>query len=215
MPSTKIKKLFEQIKPLYARRSKEILFHGWHHILFVRNKALFFSKSVNANKLIVEAAALTHDINYIVKPNSEPEIGKKLRQKLLSKAGFTFEEKNMIEKVILEAHTRTRIRKISPEGMALSDADTLFKALPITPIVLAQKYLLQNKVDLLKLARKITAEQNPLMKKNIYFYTAYAKKEYLHWAKVNLMLWNNVVEALKDKDVRNILQIVNQLKINK
>jgi hypothetical protein len=38
------------------------------------------------------------------------------------------------------------------------------------------------------------------MKQGIYFYTKPAKK-YLKWAKNNLILWNNVNEALKDKDI--------------
>lgn len=213
MSSSKIEKLFEQIQPLYMKHSKDLLFHGWHHITFVKKKALEFAGSVNANKFIVEAAALTHDLNFIVKPNSEPEEGKIIRQEFLGKAGFTNEEIIRIESVVMESHTGTRNEKITPEGMALSDADTLFKALPITPIIFAQKYITQNKVDIYKLAQKVTAEQNPLIKKDIYFYTDYAKERYLNWAKSNLQLWNNVVEALKDEDIKEILKIADELHV--
>lgn len=162
--------------------------------------------------MIVEAAALTHDLNYIVRPNSEPEEGKELRQKFLSKSGFTENEIEKIEAVVMESHTGTRSKKISSEGMVLSDADTLFKSLPITPIMFAQKYITQNKVDIYKLAQKVTSEQNPLIEKDIYFYTDYAKKKYLNWAKVNLKLWNNVVEALEDEDIKELLRLAAELK---
>lgn len=91
--------------------------------------------------------------------------------------------------------------------MALSDADTLFKSLPITPIIFAQKYITQNKVDIYKLAQKVTSEQNPLMDQDIYFYTDYAKKRYLNWAKDNLKLWNNVIESSTDEDIKEMLKI--------
>jgi uncharacterized protein len=211
MSSSKIEKLIILLKPLYLEHSKNLLFHGWHHITFVRKKALEFAESISANKLIVEAAALTHDLNYIVKPNSEPEEGKELRQEFLSKAGFIVDEITRIETVVMESHTGTRNERITLEGMALSDADTLFKALPITPIIFAQKYITQNKVDIYKLADKVTSEQNPLIEQDIYFYTDYAKRKYLNWAKDNLKLWNNVIEAFKDEDIKEILKIANEL----
>jgi len=211
MSSSKIEKLIALLKPLYLEQSKNLLFHGWHHITFVRKKALEFAESISANKLIVEAAALTHDLNYIVKPNSEPEEGKELRQEFLSKADFTADEITRIEAVVMESHTGTRNETVTPEGMALSDADTLFKSLPITPIIFAQKYITQNKVDIYRLANKVTSEQNPLIDQDIYFYTDYAKIRYLNWAKDNLKLWNNVIEALKDEDIKEILKVANDL----
>ena len=213
MSSSKVENLINLLKPLYLEHSKNLLFHGWHHITFVRKKALEFADSIDANRLIVEAAALTHDLNYIVKPNSEPEEGKELRQQFLSKAGFTNEEAEKIESVVMESHTGTRGKKVTLEGMALSDADTLFKSLPITPIIFAQKYITQNKVDIFKLAHKVTSEQNPLIEQDIYFYTDYAKKKYLSWAKDNLKLWNNVIEALNDEDIKEILKIADEMKV--
>lgn len=213
MDNTKIEKLLEKIQPLYIKHSKDLLVHGWHHIVFVKKKAIEFAGYINADKFIVEAAALTHDLNYIIKPNSEPEEGKALRQEFLSNAGFTDDEISKIENVVMESHTGTRDENISPEGMALSDADTLFKALPITPIIFAQKYITQNKVDVYKLALKVTSEQNPLIEKDIYFYTGYAKTKYLNWAKGNLQLWNNVVEALKDDDIQEVLKTAEELKV--
>lgn len=211
MSSSKIEKLVDLLTPLYLEHSKNLLFHWRHHIVFVQKKALEFAEFIKADTLIVEAAALTHDLNYIVKPNSETDEGKEIRQKLLSQAGFTTKEGNQIEIVVMESHTGTRNKNITPEGMALSDADTLFKSLPITPIIFAQKYITQNKVDIYKLAQKVTSEQNPLMDQDIYFYTDYAKTKYLNWAKDNLKLWNNVIEALKDEDIKEMLKIADDI----
>lgn len=213
MSLSKIKKLDKELSHLYKKHNKNLLYHGWHHITFVRKKSLEFAEQIKANKFMVEAAALTHDINYIAKINSQPEAGTKLRKTILNKTGFTEEEIKKIESIITESHTANRNKKITPEGMALSDADTLFKSLPITPIIFAQKYITQNKVDIYKLAHKITSEQNPLIKQNIYFYTKHAKKTYLNWAKCNLQLWNNVIEALNDKDVKELLQLTKKLQI--
>lgn len=207
MSSSKIEKLVDLLTPLYLEHSKNLLFHWRHHIVFVQKKALEFAEFIKADTLIVEAAALTHDLNYIIKPNSETEEGKEMRQNFLSESWFSIEEIAQIETVVTESHTGSRNKNITPEGMALSDADTLFKSLPITPIIFAQKYITQNKVDIYKLAQKVTSEQNPLMDQDIYFYTDYAKKRYLNWAKDNLKLWNNVIESSTDEDIKEMLKI--------
>lgn len=209
----KFKKLKVLLKELYLKNSKKLLFHGWHHISFVSKKGAEFAKSIGADVFLVESAGLVHDLNYIVIANSEPEVGQSLREKYLLKAGYSDQEIVQIERIIMESHTRTRTRKISKEGKALSDGDTLFKALPTTPILFASKYIEQNKVDIAKLAHKVSSEQNKLMKSGIYFYTTLAKKKYLKWAKINLALWNNVNEALKDADVSEMLSVAKQLKV--
>ncbi|MCX6808036.1 MAG: HD family phosphohydrolase [Patescibacteria group bacterium] len=205
---SKITQLLAQLKPLYKKHDKSLLFHGWHHIVFVRKKALKFASLIDADKLIVEAAALTHDLNHIIKSGSNPEIGMTLRKEFLSKAGFANEEINKIEHVIMEADIRIRNEKITPEGMALSDADTLFKCLPIMPIFFTSKYIAENKADIYKLARKIISEQEPLIKKGIYFYTDYAKKKYSDWAKCNLQLWKNVIDALEDDEIKEVMKSI-------
>jgi hypothetical protein len=43
---------------------------------------------IGANEAIVGATALTHNLNYIVKYNSEVEEGKGLRKEFLSKASL-------------------------------------------------------------------------------------------------------------------------------
>lgn len=194
------------LSALYKERSAELLFHGWHHISFVCAKAGVFAAEVGADVFLVRSAALVHDINYLVRKNSNPEEGKELRQKLLAEASYTPEEIDRIEGIVMEEHTETRDANISIEGQTLSDADTLFKALPITPIIFASKYIEENEIDIARLAEKICSEQNRLIESGIYFYTAKAKELYLDWAKVNLSLWNNVQDCLKDEDVKKMLE---------
>jgi len=203
----KINQLKEELIPLYQKHQKELLFHGWHHITFVTKKSVVFAKEIGANEFLVQSAALVHDLNYIVESNSKPEAGKELRHSILEKAGYTPDEIEEIEKIIVDECTTNRHSDISLESKALSDADTLFKALPVTPILFASKYIQENNVDIAKLAHKICAEQNHLMESGIYFYTDKAKEMYLKWAKVNLELWGNVEECLKDEDVREMLKI--------
>jgi len=197
--------LNSKVEKLYQENKSTLLFHGWHHITFVMRKAIEFSDAIQAETDIVKAAAITHDLNYIVKPNSEPEEAKPLRSQLLSESGYSPTEIQRIESIVMEAHTGTRGAQISEEGKALSDADTLFKSLPTTPILFASKYITQNKVDIYKLAEKVTSEQNPLMEQDIYFYTDVAKKKYLSWAKANLQVWNYVKDSFNDPDVQEML----------
>ncbi len=210
---SKINNLTLNLEKVYLKKSKKLLFHGWHHIVFVKNKAIVFAKSINANLFFVESAALVHDLNYIVKVNSEPEEANSYRNNILIKSGYSDEEIIKIENIIMEAHTAIRNQNISNEGKSLSDADTLFKSLPITPILFTNNYIKQNKIDIQKLANKITSEQNKLLDEGIYFYTDLAKTKYLNWAKTNLALWNNVKESLEDKSISEMLKIAENLKV--
>ena len=97
--------------------------------------------------------------------------------------------------------------------MALADADALYRSLPVTPLLFTSKYIAENKVDLYTLAEKITSEQNPLMEEDAYFYTDSAKRKYARWAKDNLQLWNNVMQALEDEDVKELLQTAKELQV--
>src|SRR5512147_491452 len=104
----KLNKLHRQITDLYGKHNSELLFHGWHHINFVTKKALEFAESISSDKFLVETAALVHDLNYIVEPNSEPEIAKDLRHSILADCGYTQTEIDRIEKIVMESHTGTR-----------------------------------------------------------------------------------------------------------
>lgn len=102
-------------------------------------------------------------------------------------------------------------RELSDEAKALADADTLFKAIPTTPILFASKFITQNKYDVEKLGHKIVEEQKPLMDSGTYFYTNIAKEKYLKWAKTNLEIWLNVLESLNDKDIKEMLKTASDL----
>ncbi|MCA9357366.1 HD domain-containing protein [Candidatus Nomurabacteria bacterium] len=206
----KIDFLKEKVKELYDEHNEKLLFHGWHHVQFVSKKAVEFSESIGADTELVEVAALVHDLNYVVQENSEPEAGSELRAKLLTEAGYSGEEIMQIESVVSEAHTGRRGHIISEEGKALSDADSLFKILPITPILFSSKYITENKVDIYKLSNMIVSEQTPLLAEGIYFYTDLAKERYLKWAKINLDLWTNVQESLQDEDVKEMLAVAKE-----
>lgn len=205
MDQEKVTVLRRIVEELYAEHQGTLLFHGWHHIAFVTKKAREFALSIGANVFLVESAALVHDVNYIVKVNSEPEDGAELRDQLLKKSRYAPDEMAKIEEIVMGAHLANRGKDETNEVKALADADTLFKALPITPILFASKYIQQNKVDIRSLSRKIVAEQKPLLEAGIYFYTDIAKEKYLRWAEGNINLWLNVEEALKDSDVQELL----------
>ncbi len=163
MSNDKLKKLWELTERLYMPHNDKLLFHGWHHVSFVAEKSREFSLDLGADIDIVESAALVHDLNYIVRPYSQASEGAELRASLLAQSGYTENEISEIESLVMQATTEGRSKNISINSQALSDADTLFKALPITPVVLSGKFLTENMVDLQKLAGKIVAEQKPLL----------------------------------------------------
>jgi len=109
---------------------------------------------------------------------------------------------------VIEAEMATRHRHISLEAQALSDADTLFKALPVTPVMLAHRYLAENGVSLRELATKIVGEQRGVHDAGFYFYGREAAAAYSHWASANLELWQCVVEALDDPSVNELLAAI-------
>jgi len=193
------------VEALYSAHEQDLPFHGWHHIKFVAKKSVYFGATISANLFIVESSALVHDLNYLVKVNSNAEAGAILRRQILSEADYIPTEIERIEKVVLESSTVNRGREISNEGKSLSDADTLFKALPITPVIFSAKYLSENRISLLKLAKKITEEQVKLMDEGIYFYTDIANEHYLQWGKVNLNLWRALIDAIEDQDVQELV----------
>lgn len=207
--------LAQQLHQLYYdQAAAHLLFHGWHHIHFTAKKAVEFAEEFpNVNKEFVEAAALTHDLNYVVKTNTDPELGKELRRSYLDKAGFHPDEIDTIDTIVMEAHTGTRHADISDAAKALSDADSLFKVMPLTPIIFSSHYIVENKVDLRQWADKIIREQKPLMEQGIYFYTKTANQNYLHWAKTDLALVEQVKEALDDPAIAEMLEIAYDLKV--
>lgn len=202
----RVAKLEDHVRRIYQDCDDDVPFHGWHHVDFVRNKATQFARERGADAVVVEAAALVHDLNYVVKKNSSLRDGSRLRRECLTLAGFDQDLVDQIEYLIAEAHTASRTADISLAGSALSDADTLFKALPVTPVVLAHRYLTENGISLRSLAEKILGEQTPLLEQGIYFYDESVAGRYLPWANANLALWRSIADALDDTDVVNLLR---------
>ena len=201
-----VSELRKTLIDLYDEKEDQLPFHGWNHIQFVTQKAIEFARHLEADIFLVESASLTHDLNYIAEKNSDPDAGSELRKSILSKIGYRPGDIEIIERVINEAHIVNRHKRvISIEAQALSDADTLFKALPITPVIIEKKYLDENGIELLTLATKIVRDQKVLLDNGTLFYTELANQKYLRWARTNIELWMNVLECLEEEDIRSLL----------
>ena len=206
--------LADNLKKLYYDKAADLLFHGWHHIYLTARKAVEFAEEFpDVDKEVVEAAALTHDLNYVIETNTEPEVGEQLRAQYLANAGFGSKEISRIESLVLEAHIATRNANISDAAKALSDADSLFKVMPLTPVIFSSNYIVENNIDIHEWADKILTEQIPLMDQGIYFYTKSANKKYLQWAKTDLELVKQVKESLEDPAIKEMLEIAYDLKV--
>lgn len=206
--------LAAQLQELYKERRGELLFHGWHHIYFVAVKAVEFAEELGVDKEIIEAAALTHDLNYLVDTRSGPELGAALREKYLNTNGFSKEEIEQVEAIVLEEYIATRGGgEISNEAKVLSDADSLFKVMPLNPVLFSSKFITETHTDLREWAERIIRQQKPLLAQGIYFYTATAKRKYLAWAETDLKLVEQVLEALDDPTIVEMLAIARELDV--
>jgi len=197
-----------RVHELCRRNGQQLPFHGWHHVSFVRAKGAQFAAHNGADVSLVETAALVHDLNYLIERNSAAAAGGALRLRILAESGVSDSAAAWIDAVVDEAEMATRHRDISIEAQALSDADTLFKALPVTPVMLAHRYLTENGISLRELASKIVGEQRGVHDAGFYFYSQEAADAYSHWASANLELWQCVMEALDDPSVNQLLAAI-------
>lgn len=212
MESPRNKVLYENLKNTYDSHKEDLLFHGWHHITFVTRKALEFAHEFKGiNREYLEAAALTHDLNYVVDTTSEVDDGRKLRIKELTTAGYSKNEINLIEKTIHDASTENSGGNISEMSKALSDADKLFKALPVGPMILSARYITETKADIRKWADRIIKDQKILLDKGVYFHTELAREKYTSWAELNLAWVQQVRDSLDDPDVQLFLDDCKEL----
>jgi uncharacterized protein len=208
VPPAAVAEVERQVRALCEGSAQKLPFHGWHHVSFVRSKAAVFAQHNGSDVALVETAALVHDVNYMVRRNSLAEDGRALRLGILTRAGVSEAVAEHIDDIVCEAEMRTRHRDISLPAQALSDADTLFKALPVTPVMLAHKYLDENGVSLRELATKIVGEQRGVHEEGYYFYSPQAAAMYSRWATANLELWQCIVESLDDPSVAELLTAV-------
>lgn len=205
-PTVRVKMLADEVKRRLEEHAHKLPFHGWPHTDFVRTKAVEFAAGRGADVVLVEATALVHDINYLVEPNSPPSAGLALRAQLLRECDFSAVEIKRIEEIIEGAHTEYRGRHVDLETACLSDADTLYKTLPITPVLYAHRYLDENGLELGELARKIVEEQVHKHDDNYYFYDAGLAEEYGEWIDVNLGLWKAIQQALADPAIATLVR---------
>lgn len=205
--SQKLSSLSTAIKNLYSSTEKELPFHGLPHIEFVVKKTRVFATSLGADDFLAESAAWIHDLNYFVKTTyNSPEEGKELWKKYLAEAGYSEEEIETVCDIVMEINTWSRDITISKEAQALSDADMLFKCLPITPIVFTPKYMQETKQSLGGLADTVIKLQRPLLDKGIYFYSNEAKEKYLTWAEQTVHLFSTIAESLEDADIQELVR---------
>jgi uncharacterized protein len=206
--SPRNKQLHDSLKVLYRQYADTLLFHGWHHISFVTRKALEFAEDLRVNKELIEAAALTHDLNYIADVTSDVDAGKSLRAEQHQKVGYNVEEIALIETTVHSASIQNRDENISDLAKALSDADSLFKVLPVGPMILTARFITETKTDLRKWADRIliSEAQQEKLDKGIYFYTDAARKRYTAWAKLDLEWVKMVRDSLDDPDIQSFLQ---------
>lgn len=200
-----LQELTERVRNLYDSFTSGLPFHGWHHVEFVRAKASLYADKNGANVAIVEAAAILHDLNYMVKRNSRVSAGEDLRKAILEDLNVASGTISWIERVIREAETEARDETAGLEAQALSDADTIFKALPITPVLLAHLYMEETGENLEQLCARIIRDQVKLHEKGIYFYNKEIAAQYDRWASANLELWNCIDDSLQQREVRDLV----------
>src|ERR1044072_4253927 len=82
---------------------------------------------------------------------------------------------------------RHAVQRASGEARGLAHAATLFKALPVTPVMLSPRYLAENGTTLRELADKIVGEQQDKHDDGYYFYNPDAAAAYSRWAAANLL----------------------------
>jgi uncharacterized protein len=187
---------------LYEREARRIPFHGWHHVDFVRRKSVEVAREIGADLLVVEPAALTHDLNRIVDPLSSPKDGEPLRRGLLEKAGYSGTQISKIEHTVCIDHRDT----LTIEQQALSDGDTIFQALPVTPLLFTHLSLRESNISFEEVSKMIAGRVERMSAEGRYFYTEYARKKYGEWAARDLLLWRQVRESLGDPDVIALIE---------
>lgn len=199
--------LHEIVEETYRKNAHKVPYHGWHHVKFVVDKSVEYVDELHADETLTTAAALMHDVNYMVRGGSDASAGQPLRLAMSRQAGFDGEFSTHVERIIHEARTGQRHAHISNEAKALSDADTVYKVLPTTPL-LAADYLRETGSTLYELAYKIVHEQTPLRESGIYFYSQQAQDMYMKCAIDNLELWTRVLDSMDyvDGDVISVLR---------
>jgi hypothetical protein len=113
-----------------------------------------------------------------------------------------------IEQVVIDADfVNAETSPHSPETDALADADTIFKILPVTPILFTSNWLNESGVNLCDLAAGIMEIQHSRFLQGRLFRTRYARITYSEWAEVNFQLWAAVRDFGSSDDAKAILDL--------
>lgn len=195
--------LVEMAQAMYRERSFSVPFHGWPHVRFVADKTEIYAADLSADVPFSVAAAYLHDLNYLVAAENRVKNGTDIRAQILTECGYSTAERERIEAIIEQAATSSRTATIVPEAMALSDGDTAFKSLSLTPLMSAL-FLIETQSSLKELATGIVEEQGRLMEQGIYFYSTAARAEFGRASELNLAQWRMVKESLTDPQMAHL-----------
>lgn len=187
--------LYSKLQKLYSSQeiNKKVLFHNWEHIQFVHDHAIEFAKELKCSEELVAVSALLHDLNYIYSNTTNPLNGENEIREFLNNVGYLEDFINKVVEIIgQEDIERRKDNVLSDEAKALSDADSLYKIIPTTPLLKTYKFLEENNMSLEQLAEKILKDQTDLIESGRFFYTEIAKKKYGYLVENHLNLWKSV-----------------------
>lgn len=126
--ATPLYELEEVISSVFGQsRGQQLPYHNLEHTLSVRDHALFLAEREKLNPkehLILEAAALLHDVGILEGAFDHEMASANYAQKVLPHFGFNFQEISTIRQLILS--TRLPQRPTTPAARILCDADLFY-----------------------------------------------------------------------------------------
>ncbi len=201
--ATRIEALVERL--YNGDNAPRLPFHDYDHIVFVTRWAVNFGQQNGADLPTVKVAALLHDLNYIADPTSDVDAGKDSRRAVLLEAGISDREIDNLEGIIRSADVRNSESCSGLEAQALSDADMLYKILPVTPVLFSHRLLVESNSNIRDLAIKILEEQLPRFESGSLFYNPKANDRYHKWAATNFALWRDIIECVEEPTISALL----------
>lgn len=167
-----------------------------------------FAQHLGADIPLSQAAALTHDLNHVAHKGvwTESKEGALLRKQMLTDCKIQDDLIQRIEAIIQSCEIVHRGTNLSLEGQALSDADSLFKVLPSTPILFTAGMMKQTDWSIKRIAEKVVRDQLKLIESDTYFFSDYARQNYMHLARANIYQMRDLLETLNDDDIAHMLR---------
>lgn len=197
------RKLYLAVKKLYRAEADSLPYHNFFHIKFVLKNSIYIAYHEGASLDLVKPSALLHDLNYVVCPGSDVKVGNELASSLLVESGYQRQEIQQIIHIINDSSSGTieKSPRFSIEAMVVSDADSTYKSLPVTPVLFAHKYMIENSVSLEDLAMDILSKQGGVLSGGSYFFTKTASSIYGKWALQNVRLWKDISTILSQSPI--------------